>query len=131
MYLVTVSSIAHVNFDIILGIASEKSGIFELLWKYTELNLKCYDRSFEEENTYNEMNIYKISRENFKYLTKLHKVYSESFEDKFDKMGFNPEPSMTYFWYGVFESESSTEDFTRSECKKIKKIIKQSQKALE
>ena len=131
MFLITVSSIAHVNLDIILGIAESKTEIFEILWKYTELNLKVYERTYEDDVTYNEINIYKISSEHYAYLTKLYKKYDEVFEDKFSKMNFNSQSFMVYFWYGIYESESNDIDFTKSECKRIKKIIRKSNKLIE
>ena len=131
MFLITVSSIAHVNLDIILGIAESKTEIFEILWKYTELNLKVYERTYEDDVTYNEINIYKISSEHYTYLTKLYKKYDEVFENKFSRMNFDPQSFMVYFWYGVYESESNDIDFTKSECKRIKKIIRKSNKLIE
>lgn len=123
MYLVVVSSEAHVQLDIILGIAQNKTELLEILWNYTELNLKYFNRSFEEEITQNNINIHIISNEDYSYLNGLYKKYEDDLTKYLYKLDFTPSGVTTNFWYGILETESDDYTFSKKEREKIRRII--------
>lgn len=130
MYLLTISSIAHVNLDIILGCSENKLGLLELIKNYYDLAEKCFNNTFEQESTINEINIYVLSCEDYKYFEKLFKKYKNKIDDKLNELKYDYSPFMECIWYLVYREESDNIDFTSNECKKIISIINNSKQMI-
>lgn len=129
MYLIILESIAYTDTLIILGIAETKTGMFEVLWNYTLFTTNCLGKTYEEDLSYNEINIYTITSQNYEKLVKIYDFYKEVLEDNLRKLDYNYTPFFSCLWYGVFHGLDC--DFNKSDCKRIKKIIFNSEKTLE
>lgn len=72
MYIVIASCTSHIEQAIILGISKSKNGVFEIIWNYVKINIECFRNTFEEDYSYDNINIYKISAKDHNYLNKLY-----------------------------------------------------------
>ena len=128
MYLVILSSRAHVDKKVILGISKTNDGVFGILWNNTLLSTKL-GYNFADENISHKINVYKISDDDYNYLSKIEGNRSEIIDEMFEEYQFDSSDNdaESIFWYGVYVSEDDNKIvFTEEQCKKIKQIIKQS-----
>ena len=132
-YLVCLDCRAHVESRIILGIASNKNEIFELIFNYYEF-MKFTSKNLGEEdkwtleNDYFDILIYSISKKHYKYFKELYSSKSDEIEDKFNKIGFTPTNNNTFFWYGIYinDARGKNELFSEEEFEKYKNILRDS-----
>ena len=114
------------TFECIIGIATNKHEILELLWNHTLLKTKFYERTFEEDLN-EDIEIYKISKDDYIFLDNLYKKYEDILEEKLEEYKIDLGNVLTNFWYGAYEIEGNDVDFSKYDCLKIINIIKRSE----
>jgi len=130
MYLLDCDTFGCVFFQAIVGVAENWSEIKELLYNYYGY-MKSSSLTFENDN--NNIRIYKISKEDYKYLCDLYYTYEEEIEEYLEKeLRFKPENINTNFWFApLYIDADKYMIFDKPVYKKYKEILSRSRLAIE
>jgi len=127
-YLVILSTIAHVSMDFIVGYGENSTELVSILsdlikW-YTRNNI-----SYEEFITWYSLDIYLLTDSNYQKITTFNEKYeNEIAEQKKEWDAYKCENYTGNYLFLLFENSEGPTDLTKSDCKLLKKIIKNSSK---
>ena len=127
-YLVNCDTHGCVDFKVFVGISDNKNGLMELLFNFHK---QFFTTSLTFEDTHYDLQIYKINKENYNYLSNTIQNNITKIEQNYETIKYNPECQNCDYISVFLNNDGLQYDiFDKTFHKKYNSIIKKSKQII-